>query len=273
MTGITEEIRKQIESARNHLEQGKCYRDIFSMIDLTTLEGTDSAARVSALCAQARSYRDYLPDGLSVAAVCVYPVFAGQVSQQLAGSGIRTACVAGGFPSGQMPLALRLEECQYAIEHGAEEIDMVISRGRMLSGDEDFVRKEIRSFARLCSGRAHLKVILETGELCEEGFIRRASWIAMEEGAGFLKTSTGKVQPAATPEAFFWMLEEIRRYHDETGRVVGIKAAGGIALPEVAMEYYLLTYAVLGKEWLVPEKLRFGASRLAGALAEMITTP
>jgi len=273
MAGTSAEIRRLIESSRSQLDTRECYREIFSMIDLTTLDGTDEPAKVKLLCQQALMYRDSLPGHPNLAAICVYPVFAGDVSQHLRGSGILTACVAGGFPSGQMPLALRLEECRYAIEAGAEEIDMVISRGRMLSGDEDFVRQEVRAFVKVCIGRAHLKVILETGELREEQIVRRASWIALEEGADFLKTSTGKVQPAATLEAFFWMLEEIARYYGETGKTTGIKAAGGIAEPEDALDYYLLTHAVLGREWLTPERLRFGASRLAGKLAGMITAP
>jgi deoxyribose-phosphate aldolase len=258
---------------RGEIEKQEAYLEILGMVDLTTLEGTDDDGRVRKLCEQALGFMEVLPGGKSVAAVCVYPVFAGLVSDLLKGSGIQTACVAGGFPSGQMPMSLRLEECRYAIESGAEEIDMVISRGRMLTGDEVYVREEVRSFAQLCSGRAHLKVILETGELKEERMIRRASWIAMEEGADFLKTSTGKIQPSATPEAFLWMLEEIGRYHGETGKVTGIKAAGGIAEPEEALTYYLLTKAVLGQEWLTPDRLRFGASRLAGKLVNLITAP
>ncbi|MFO7723800.1 MAG: deoxyribose-phosphate aldolase [Bacteroidales bacterium] len=273
MEGTTPEIRKLTEASRNQLDTMESYRHIFGMIDLTTLEGTDEPGTVMHLCQQALVYRDSLPGHPHVAAICVYPVFAADVSKHLRGSGIRTACVAGGFPSGQMPLALRLEECRYAMDEGAEEIDMVISRGRILSGDEDFVRREIRSFAKVCDGRAHLKVILETGELREEQFVRRASRIALEEGADFLKTSTGKVQPAATLEAFCWMLEEIAHYHGETGKATGIKAAGGIAEPGDALDYYLLTHAMLGKEWLTPERLRFGASRLAGKLANLLTAP
>lgn len=273
MNRITEAVRQIIESEKPEGSTTEAYRSVYSMIDLTSLEGSDNRDRIDQLCqeAQTSSIPGY-PD-LKVASVCVYPVFARQVSDQLSGSGILTACVAGGFPSGQMPMELRLKELQYALDGGADEIDMVISRGRMIAGDEDFVRREIAAFAERCNGRAHLKVILETGELKDEYLIRRASRIALESGADFLKTSTGKIQPGATPEAFYLMLEELKLYHDETGEKRGIKAAGGISDPEAALEYYLLTKSVLGIEWLNSKLLRYGASRLAGKLRDIFRIP
>jgi len=195
------------------------------------------------------------------------------VSGLLTGTGIRTTCVAGGFPSGQIPLHLRLAELKYCLDEGAEEIDMVISRGRMLAGEEGYVREEIRAFSEMCKGRAVLKVILETGELIEESLIRRASRIALEEGADFIKTSTGKVSPGATYETFYIMLEEIMRFYEEKGVKRGIKAAGGVAEPETALGYYLLTKSVLGENWLTKELLRFGASRLARKIFDLISQP
>ncbi len=248
-------------------------RNIFGMLDITTLEGTDHPGSVRQLCLKALQYRDPVQSVPSVAAICVYPVFARLVSGLLEGSGIFTACVAGMFPSGQAPLHLRVEEAQYALDNGAEEIDMVISRGRLLEGDEEYIRTEVKAFTRLCAGRARVKVILETGELQQEGHIRRAARIALEEGADFLKTSTGKISPGATLEAFYYMLDEIRIFHQETGEKRGIKAAGGIAEPSDALNYYLLTSAVLGKSWLDKTLFRFGASRLTEKLYLKIIQP
>ncbi len=266
-----QEGTKKISNMRAGITDLKgIYLQIFGMLDFTTLEGTDRTENIDGMCRQALEWKAQLPGGRHPAALCVWPVFARQVSTALQGSGIRTACVAGGFPSGQSPLDLRLQEVGYALDTGAEEIDMVISRGRMLAGDEDYVRKEVRAFSELCQEKALLKVILETGELKEEELIRRASRIALEEGADFLKTSTGKIQPGATPEAFLWMLEEINTFWKETGRAAGIKAAGGIGTTEDALNYFLLTQWVLGDDWLVPSRLRFGASRLASALIDAI---
>lgn len=267
----TSRIRQQIEAGKKGCSLADNLTTLFRMIDLTSLEGTDNTFTISKLCQNALDYTHSMPSGIHVAAVCVYPVFAGQVSAGLRGTGIKTACVAGGFPSGQMPLPLRLDEARYALDTGAEEIDMVISRGCLLSGEEDYVRKEVRMFAEVCRYRAHLKVILETGELKEEEVIRKGCRIALEEGADFLKTSTGKIQPAATLEAFAVMLDEIRIFFEATGEIRGIKAAGGIAEPEAALDYYYLTRSVLGDDWLTPERLRFGASRLTGKLAALIS--
>ena len=184
------------------------------------------------------------------------------VRKQLAGTGIKTACVATAFPSGQSPLEVKLKEVEYVVREGAEEVDMVISRGKFLEGKYEEVAGEIRAIKDVCA-EAHLKVILETGDLKSIGNIRKASEISVLAGADFLKTSTGKIQPAATEIAFLVMLDTIREYHTESGKKVGIKAAGGIADAETAIRYYLLVKEVLGEEWLNKDLFRIGASRLA----------
>jgi deoxyribose-phosphate aldolase len=262
-------IRKEKEG----LDLQLAYRSVFQMLDVTTLEGTDDEGTLKAICRNVLEYSNRIAGGIHIAAVCSWPVYAGLMKEALYGSGIRTACVSGAFPSGQSPMDVRLLETRMALEAGAQEIDMVISRGRFLRGDEQYMREEISSFANLCRGMAKLKVILETGELKEERLIRRASRIALEEGADFIKTSTGKIQPGATKEAFFYMLQEIKTFSQDTGEFRGIKAAGGISDPETALDYWCLTRAVLGEEWLVPERLRFGASRLAATLFSHLSQP
>ena len=235
---------------------------ILSCIDLTTLEATDTNARVKTLCDQAKSYPNRKEGAPAVAAVCVYPPFASLVRKELMGSGVKTACVATAFPSGQATLAVKIIEVTSVVEDGAEEIDMVISRGKFLEGKYEEVGDEICAIKAAC-GSAHLKVILETGELESIQNIRNACEIALITGAGFLKTSTGKIQPAATPEAFYVMLESIKEFHEMSGKKVGIKAAGGISDPETALLYYSLTKEVLGNDWLGKDLFRIGASRLA----------
>jgi deoxyribose-phosphate aldolase len=269
---ILSKIEQLIHQSSTGAGTSTVLKDIFGMLDFTTLEGTDHEGTIKAFCNRALAYRSDDSEWSSVAAICVYPVFAGLVRRSLAGSTIRTAVVAGGFPSGQMHLDLRLEEVARAIADGAEEIDMVISRGHMISGAEEQVRTEVRSFATLCRDKALLKVILETGELNSEDLIRRSARIALEEGADFIKTSTGKIQPGATLEAFYYMLDEIRNIYTQTGEQRGIKAAGGISEPETAIQYYMLTKAVLGESWLTKDLLRFGTSRLADKLWTLIRT-
>jgi deoxyribose-phosphate aldolase len=188
---------------------------------------------------------------------------------QLKGTGIRVAAVAGAFPSGQSPLAVRLEEVRYTVNEGADEIDMVISRGRLLEGDENYVFDEIAAIREVCK-KVHLKVILETGELKTPALIRKASEIAIAAGTDFIKTSTGKIQPAATEEAMEIMLEVIREQYEKTGKKIGIKPAGGISEPKQALQFYLLTKRILGPDWLNKNLFRIGASRLADGLAREI---
>jgi deoxyribose-phosphate aldolase len=235
---------------------------ILNAIDLTTLEATDTDARVTALCDQAGSFSRRKAGTPNVAAVCVYPPFAGLVKNALKDSGIKTACVATAFPSGQTTLPIKLMEVSSVVLDGAEEVDMVISRGKFLEGKYQEVEVEIQTIKAAC-GEAHLKVILETGELQSVENIKKASEIALLAGADFLKTSTGKIQPAATPEAFLVMLDTIKEYHQFSGIKAGIKAAGGIADADTALKYYMLAKEVLGGEWITNKLFRIGASRLA----------
>ncbi|MBK9291409.1 MAG: deoxyribose-phosphate aldolase [Bacteroidetes bacterium] len=244
------------------------WRTIFSCIDLTTLEATDNDDRIKGLCQQALDFAA-AGKGVSVAAICVYMPFIEAGRKYLGDSGIKVATVSCAFPSGQMPLHLKLAETAWAAAQGADEIDMVISRGVMLKGDYDAIFDEIKAVKAAC-GKAHLKVILETGELSSPELIRKASELALLAGADFLKTSTGKVQPAATPEAAVVMLDTIREYYESSGRKVGFKPAGGIAEPETALIYYKLVDNILGQEWLNPKLFRIGASRLAAKVFNLI---
>ncbi|MEJ2596020.1 MAG: deoxyribose-phosphate aldolase [bacterium] len=260
-------LQKEIENT----DRPTLLKQILGMIDLTTLGGDDTTEKVLQLCESAKSYFNGEKGIPNVAAVCVYPVFARTVHQALKGTDIRTASVAGAFPSGQSPLTIRLEEVKYAVDHGAQEIDMVISRGRLIEGDESFVQDEIRMHKEAC-GDAHLKVILETGELKDPEMIYKASKLALSSGADFIKTSTGKITPAATPEVFYVMLQAIHEFYRETGKKKGVKAAGGISTSDDALKYFLLTRAVLGEAWLNPAHFRIGASRLVDNIYHEILT-
>jgi deoxyribose-phosphate aldolase len=204
-----------------------------------------------------------------VAAVCVYPTLVATAVRQLAGSGIRVASVATAFPSGNAPRAVKIADTRYAVEQGADEVDMVISRGAFLAGEIDHVFDEIAAVKEAC-GDAHVKVILETGELCTLDNVRRASVLAMHAGADFIKTSTGKIQPAATLPVTLVMLHAIRDYYLETGRQVGMKPAGGIATAKLALHYLIMLKETLGQDWMTPAWYRFGASRLANDLLMQI---
>ncbi len=236
-------------------------RTIISMIDLTTLEGKDTRGKVFALCRKARQ-----PDPADrsiphVAAVCIYPAMVPYVKTALEGSGVKTASVATGFPSGQTFLEVKLDETRRTVAAGADEIDMVINRGAFLSGDYDRVFDEIVA-VKEASGPAHLKVILETSELGSYDEIRRASMIAMYAGADFIKTSTGKASKGATLPITLVMLEAIRDFYQMTGRRIGMKPAGGISNAKLALAYLVMLYETLGGEWMTPELFRFGASSL-----------
>ena len=235
---------------------------ILSMIDLTTLEGQDTPGKVRQLCQKALHLHDALPDLPHVAAVCVYPTMVGVAKEALAGHDINIASVATAFPSGQAPLSVKLDDTRMAVEAGANEIDMVISRGEFLAGQYGHVFDEIVAIKEAC-GDAHLKVILETGELGTLDRVRRASVLAMHAGADFIKTSTGKIQPAATMQVTLVMLQAIRDYYYETGRMVGMKPAGGISTAKLAVHYLVMLRETLGNAWMTPEWFRFGASSLA----------
>ena len=235
---------------------------VLSMIDLTTLEGQDTPGKVRQLCQKAVHLHDRLPGLPHVAAVCVYPTMVGVARQALAGRDIKVASVATAFPSGMAPLRIKLEETKIAVGEGADEIDMVISRGAFLQGDYHYVFDEIAAVKEAC-GEAHLKVILETGELGTLDRVRRASVLAMHAGGDFIKTSTGKIQPAATLPVTLVMLQAIRDFYYETGRMVGMKPAGGISNAKLAIHYLVMLRETLGNAWLTPDWFRFGASSLA----------
>jgi deoxyribose-phosphate aldolase len=231
------------------------------MMDLTTLEGSDTPGKVAALCSKAMR-----PDPAdltvpSVAAVCIYPSLVPHALERLEGSGVKVASVATAFPSGQVPTDLKVEEAARVAESGADEIDMVIDRGAFLSGHYAKVYDEVRRVKDV-AGRAHLKVILETGELGTYDNVRRASLLAIAGGADFIKTSTGKIQPAATLPVTLVMLEAIRDVYEETGKKIGMKPAGGIRNSKQAVQYLVMLNETLGPEWLTPDLFRFGASSL-----------
>lgn len=233
-----------------------------SMMDLTTLAGNDTPGKVKQLCYKAMHLHDAVPDLPSVAAVCVYPTMVPVAAKALKGSGIHLASVATSFPSGHEQLETRLDETRRAVEAGANEIDMVISRGRFLAGEHAYTFDEVAAVKEAC-GKAHLKVILETGELLTYDNVRRASDISMYAGADFIKTSTGKVKPAATLPVTLVMLQAIRDYYFKTGVKIGMKPAGGIATAKQALQYLVMLHETLGQDWMTPDLWRFGASRLA----------
>src|SRR3982074_2467000 len=231
------------------------------MMDLTTLEGSDTPGKVAALCAKGIRTDPSDPSIPSVAAICVYPSLIRPAVEHLRGSDVRVASVATAFPSGQSFLDIKIAETREAVAAGADEIDMVIDRGAFLSGDYQKVFDEIVAIKEAAGG-AHLKVILETGELGTYDNVRRASVLGMAAGADFIKTSTGKISPAATPPVAVVMMEAIRAFHRETGRRVGLKPAGGIRTAKQAIHYLVLLHETLGPDWMTPEWFRIGASSL-----------
>ncbi len=267
---IASEVSNILEEGLRNYTESEALRIILNCIDLTTLEGADTKDKVNALCEKGLNYIQKGSQILNVAAICVYPTFARQVSEKLKNSGIKTACVAGAFPAGQTPLFIKLLEVKYAIDEGAEEIDMVISRGTFLEGDFQTIYEEIAAIKQCC-GSAHLKVILETGELQTLSNIHKASNIAIAAGADFIKTSTGKILPAATETAFYTMLQCIKKHHETTGKMIGIKPAGGISEPNQALNYFMLIYHVLGEKWMNNNYFRVGASRLADKISDKIS--
>jgi deoxyribose-phosphate aldolase len=260
--GVEERVaRFQSRSIKNQAKmQG--LKMVLSMIDLTTLEGKDTAGKVRQMCFKAAHLHDAYPDLPSVAAVCVYPSMVNLAKSIVGVHGINVASVSTAFPSGQAPLEVKLADTKFAVENGADEIDMVISRGKFLAGEYAFVFDEIAAIKQVC-GMARLKVILETGELTTLDNVRKASDIAIYAGADFIKTSTGKIQPAATMQVTYTMLQAIRDYYDETGKMIGMKPAGGISNAKLALHNLVMVKEVLGQEWLNNQWFRFGASSLA----------
>ncbi len=233
-----------------------------NMIDLTTLEGKDTEGKIKQLCYKAAHLHDAYPGLPTVAAVCVYPSMVAVAKKALGNSGIKVASVATAFPSGQSTRDVKLRDTKYAISQGADEIDMVISRGKFHQGEYNFVFDEIAAIKEAC-GTARLKVILETGELGTYDKVRKASDIAMYAGADFIKTSTGKISPAATMPVTLVMLEAIRDFYYKTGKKIAMKPAGGISKAKLALHYLVMLNEVLGEDWMNNEWFRFGASSLA----------
>ena len=236
-----------------------------SMIDLTTLEGSDTPGKVRHLCAKAVCPDPTRPEIPSVAAVCVYPALVSVAAEALRGTGVAVASVATGFPSGQTSLQVKVEETREAVAAGAGEIDMVISREAYLSGDDARVMREIEAVKEAC-GEAHLKVILETAELPTYAHVRHAGKLAIDAGADVIKTSTGKAATGATPGVVLVMLETVRDHYLRTGKVVGVKAAGGVSNTKSALHMLVLVKETLGDDWLTPERFRIGASSLLNDL-------
>lgn len=245
-------------------------KQVYTCIDNTSLEGSDNCERIQQLCQKSIILQD--PDkGVNhVAAVCVYPTFVHFAKSLLFNSGIRVASVAGAFPAGQSPIEIKLQEVNYAVAQGADEIDMVISRGAFLEGNYDLVANEIAAFRRATQGLT-LKVILETGELLSPANIAKASYIAMESGADFIKTSTGKIPISATPDAVQTMVNTAHDFYLRTGKMVGVKVAGGVSTPEQALQYAQIFIQQFGKELLTYQHFRVGASRLTDKLFAFLT--
>jgi deoxyribose-phosphate aldolase len=260
--GVNERVARFQSRSIKTASKVEALKLVLSMIDLTTLEGQDTPGKVRQLCQKAMHLHDAYAGLPHVAAVCVYPNMVAVAKEALAGSGIRVASVATAFPSGMASRPVKLEDTRMAVAAGADEIDMVISRGAFLAGEYRAVFDEIVAVKDACGG-AHLKVILETGELGSLDRVRRASVLAMHAGADFIKTSTGKIQPAATLPVTLVMLQAIRDYFRATGRRVGMKPAGGIATSKLALQYLVMLKETLGNAWLTPEWFRFGASSLA----------
>ena len=240
-------------------------RMALSMIDLTTLEGKDTPGKVRQMCYKAQHLHDQAEGLPTVAAVCVFPTMVGVAKTALVNTSIKVAAVSTAFPAGQAPFEVKKLDTLHAVEHGADEIDMVISRGRFLAGDYNFVYDEIAAIKELC-GTARLKVIFETGELDSLDQVKRVSSLAIAAGADFIKTSTGKIQPAATFPVVLTMLTAIKDHYDKTGQMIGMKPAGGISSAKIVLQHLLLVKEVLGEAWLNNEWYRFGASSLANDL-------
>ncbi len=242
---------------------------ILNMIDLTTLDGKDTEGKVKKMCYKAANIHSVFENIPSVAAICVYPSMVRIAKKQLLNSSVKVASVAAGFPSGQSVMPVKLLETQLALDDGADEIDMVISRGKFLDGEYSFVFDEIAKIKELCKDKT-LKVILETGELGSLDNVRKASEIAINAGADFIKTSTGKIQTGATIPVVLVMLHAIKSYYDKTGIQIGIKPSGGISTSKLALDYLLIIKEVLGDAWLTNSLVRFGASSLTNDVLEQI---
>lgn len=268
--GVERNLIKIKEIAKSREKDAEVLKKCFSLIDLTTLNSTDGEERGRQFAEKVSGFNKQFPDLKNVAAICVYPTLVTTVKENLTAKNVKIASVAAGFPSSQTFIDIKLSECQMAIEFGADELDVVISLGAFLDGDYFTVFSELQQIKDVAD-ETHVKVILETGALPTLQDIKLASFLAMEAGADFIKTSTGKLEPAATPEAMYVMCEAIKEFHEKTGKKVGVKPAGGVAKTGDATLYYSIVEQVLGNEWLNPELFRLGASRLANTLLTDIT--
>lgn len=266
-------VKSVIEKAKKEILSGgdkETLKKIFSCIDLTTLKPTDNEDTILAFVEKVNKMEDNYPDIPSVASICVYPCFAQIVSRSLEVENVKTCCVSGGFPSAQTFFEVKVAETSLAIHDGADEIDIVQNAGRILNEDYETLAEETDELKAVCADKT-LKVILETGALGTLDNVKKAALIAMYSGADFIKTSTGKEVPGADPESFCVMCKTVREYADETGRNVGVKAAGGISTVDDALLYWTIAKIVLGKDWLNNTRFRIGASRLADTLLNEIT--
>ena len=269
LVGVEERVARLNSRSIKKSSKLEALKLSLSMLDLTTLEGKDTPGKIRQMCAKAVTPYEQMPDLPSVAAVCVYPNLVRVAKKAVEGSDVKVAAVATAFPSGMSSTRIKLEETRWAVGEGADEIDMVISRGKFFTGEYDFVFDEIAAVKEAC-GQAHLKVILETGELSTLDNVRKASDIAMAAGADFIKTSTGKVQPAATLPVTLVMLEAIRDHYYRTGIKIGMKPAGGIQTAKLALQYLVMVKETLGEDWLTPDMFRFGASVLANDILRQV---
>ena len=263
-----EEVKQLLEKIRSNLpskSDKELLKRIFSLIDLTTLSERDNIENVSQMCERVNLLGESYPTMPIIAAICVYPEMVSVVKEKLENPLVSIASVGGGFPSSQTFTNIKIMEIEQAIEQGAEEIDIVLPVGKFLMGDLEYVEYEIQIIKQRM-GPVHLKVILETGSLQDYSSIRKASLLAIGAGANFIKTSTGKVSPGATPEAMVVMCAAIKDYYNKTGKKIGIKPAGGISDSETAILYYAIVSEILGEDWLHSERFRIGASRLANCL-------
>lgn len=259
-----EKMEKNIENIKNDKSpiSKDILIDILNLIDLTSLEGTDTNSKIIEMTEKVNNFNNVFPNYKNVAAICVYPAMVETVKKALTAKNINIAAVGAGFPASQTFLSVKLAECDLCVVKGASEVDIVISIGKFLSQNYDFVAKEIALLKNVI-GDKHLKVILETGELKTLENIKTASILAMESGADFIKTSTGKTPTSASLEAVYIMCESIKEYYEKTGKKIGIKPSGGIRKAEEAIMYYRVVESILGKEWLNNKLFRFGASSLA----------
>ena len=268
---VARAIKKITEEKVGKNRNKEALKTIYSCLDLTSLKCTDNAESILTLTEEVNNFEEKYPDLKNVAAICVYPNFANIVSQSLEAESVEVACVSGGFPSSQTFSEVKIAETALALQEGATEIDIVLSIGKLLSGDYESLCDEIQELKDLCGDRT-LKVILETGILRSAENIRKAAILSMYSGADFIKTSTGKEAVGATPEAAYIMCRTIKEYHAKTGRKIGFKTAGGISTIDDALLYYTIVEETLGKEWLDSKLFRIGTSRLAATLLNEITS-